>query len=418
MAGIEISKLAAVPAAILTDQFPVVQAAATKKETLQQILTLFQANLPFLLLAGGTMTGPLLLYSDTPVADREAASKAYVDAVAQGLVIKEICRVGTTAALTATYNNGASGVGATLTNSGTQAALVLDTIALAVNNRVVVKDQVATLQNGIYTVTDVGSVSTNWVLTRATDYDEPSDIQPGDLALITEGSINENSSWVETVTVTIIGTDPIIFFPFFLPSDYLKAINNLSDIDSASAALVNLGLGTPTGTGNVVLNNTPTLITPELGAATADSISFNTNIGIIGTATNDLAATGSVGALFSTVVPHSSSIPITHNTDTNIASIVLDPGDYDVWGNISFDASGTDLNTVVGWVSSTSALLPDFSLRTEFTNTLSKFADTGICVPMRPFQLASTTTIYLSAEVGFTAGSVTACGAIYARRRR
>lgn len=50
------------------------------------------------------------------------------------------CLVATTANLTATYTNGTSGVGATLTNSGTQAALVIDGVTLAVGNRVLVKD--------------------------------------------------------------------------------------------------------------------------------------------------------------------------------------------------------------------------------------------------------------------------------------
>ena len=60
------------------------------------------------------------------------------------------CLVATTANLTATYSNGTAGVGATLTNSGTQAALSIDGVTLAVGNRVLVKDQTASLQNGIY----------------------------------------------------------------------------------------------------------------------------------------------------------------------------------------------------------------------------------------------------------------------------
>ena len=65
------------------------------------------------------------------------ANKAYVDQVAQGLDTKPSCRVGTTANLSATYDNGTAGVGATLTNSGTQAALSIDGITMVAADRAV-----------------------------------------------------------------------------------------------------------------------------------------------------------------------------------------------------------------------------------------------------------------------------------------
>ena len=79
--------------------------------------------------------------------------------------------VATTSNLDATYNNGTSGVGATLTNAGTQAVLVIDGVTLSVGQRVLVPCQTSQVQNGVYTVTNAGSASTNWVLTRATDYE-------------------------------------------------------------------------------------------------------------------------------------------------------------------------------------------------------------------------------------------------------
>ena len=96
------------------------------------------------------------------------ANKEYVDQVAQGLDTKPSCKLGTTANLTATYNNGTAGVGATLTNSGAQGTLTLDSTAANLNDRILVKDQTTSTQNGIYTVTNVGGASTNWILTRAT----------------------------------------------------------------------------------------------------------------------------------------------------------------------------------------------------------------------------------------------------------
>jgi hypothetical protein len=78
-------------------------------------------------------------------------------------------RVATTGNLTAAY--GGTGVGATLTNSGTQAAIAIDGITLSSGDRVIVWQQSTTLQNGVYSVTNIGSGSTNWVLTRTTDFD-------------------------------------------------------------------------------------------------------------------------------------------------------------------------------------------------------------------------------------------------------
>lgn len=164
-------------------------------------------------LAGGTMTGPLILNADPSVA-LGAATKQYVDNAISGITIQGACRLATTGALTATYANGASGIGATLTNSGAQAALTLDGVATVVNDRILVKNQGSTFQNGIYTVTNIGSGATNWVLTRATDYDQVSEINPGDLVIITAGSTLTNSSWIETATVVTIGTDPITFSQF------------------------------------------------------------------------------------------------------------------------------------------------------------------------------------------------------------
>lgn len=183
-------------------------------------------SLPFLQLSGGIMTGFLVLSAD-PVAGLDAATKQYVDAIAAGFSIKEPCLVATTGALTVVYANGAAGVGATLTNADVQAALTIDGVALSVNDRVLVKDQAATLQNGIYTVTDIGSGATNWVMTRATDYDSPSEISMGSLVIITAGTANAVTSWVQVDTVTAVGTDPIQFTQFSAGVGADTALSNL-----------------------------------------------------------------------------------------------------------------------------------------------------------------------------------------------
>ncbi|MAU88678.1 MAG: hypothetical protein CMC40_02060, partial [Flavobacteriaceae bacterium] len=124
------------------------------------------------------------------------ANKAYVDQVAQGLDTKPSCRVGTTANLSATYSNGTAGVGATLTNSGSQAALTIDGVTLSASDRVLVKDQTNAAHNGIYVVTTVGSGSANWVLTRATPEDQPSELSGGAFVFVEEGTANGDNGYV------------------------------------------------------------------------------------------------------------------------------------------------------------------------------------------------------------------------------
>jgi len=131
--------------------------------------------------------------------NQSLANKAYVDQVAQGLDTKPSCRVGTTADLSATYNNGTAGVGATLTATS-NGALSLDGISPVVNDRVLVKNQTTASENGIYTVTTVGDGSTAFVLTRATPEDQPAELSGGAFVFVEEGTLNANNGYTFTHT--------------------------------------------------------------------------------------------------------------------------------------------------------------------------------------------------------------------------
>ena len=189
-----------------------------------------------------------------------------------------------------------------------------------------------------------------------------------------------------------------------------------------SAALLTNGSGVPswvayTGTGAPVLATSPTLVAPILGAASATSVSFSSTSGIIGTTTNDNAADGSVGQLISSVIPFSSSVTIgAFNVAQNITSISLTAGDWDVFGNIY--ANGTTSNGVIVWSSTTSASVPDQSLQNAISLITSSAVYFGNSIPTTRYSLSATTTIYLSIIVGTGTGTWTACGGIYARRRR
>ena len=134
----------------------------------------------------------------TIAAASQQSIKAYVDSVASGLDLKDSVHASTTAALSADYSNGSSGVGATLTNNSTQEALSIDGQTLATSERVLVKDQSTASQNGIYSVTTAGDGSTNWVLTRTTDFDTPTEVTSGAFTFVETGSSNADSGWVMT----------------------------------------------------------------------------------------------------------------------------------------------------------------------------------------------------------------------------
>jgi len=116
----------------------------------------------------------------------------------------------TTANLTATYANGTLGVGATLTNSSTQAAFAIDGLTPSLESRILVKDQSAAAQNGIYEVTVVGDGSTNWVLTRATTSDTVNEMVVDRFVWVVGGSANANKGFSCSAS-GVIGTDSITF---------------------------------------------------------------------------------------------------------------------------------------------------------------------------------------------------------------
>src|SRR6056300_619227 len=147
----------------------------------------------------GTVTVPSGYEDRAGFTTNSLANKAYVDQVAQGLDTKPSTRAATTADLSATYSNGSSGVGATLT-AGSNGAIVIDGVSLSVDDRVLVKDQSTAAENGIYTVTTQGDGSTAFVLTRATPEDQPEELTGGAFVFVEEGTANANNGYVFTHT--------------------------------------------------------------------------------------------------------------------------------------------------------------------------------------------------------------------------
>ena len=162
----------------------------------------------------------------TPTQSTDAANKGYVDGIKQALDIKDSVRVATNAALTATAAG--SGPTKTLTNATTQAAITIDSIVLALNDRVLVKDQATGADNGIYTVTTVGSASVNWVLTRAGDADISADVTPGMFTFVEEGTVNGNNGFVLTTDAPVTLETTALVFVQFSGAGQITAGNGLT----------------------------------------------------------------------------------------------------------------------------------------------------------------------------------------------
>ena len=176
----------------------------------------------------------------TPTSSGDAANKAYVDAVSEGLHIHA-------AVVAATSGN--IDLSTDLENGD-----VVDGVTLVTGDRVLVKSQSAPAQNGIYVVQATGAA------VRATDFDAPAEVDGGDFVFVTGGTLYDNTGWVQTSTgVAVIGTDPINFTQFsgagtYLAGDGLTLTGNTFSVDvtpssgSASLEIANSALGVKVNT--------------------------------------------------------------------------------------------------------------------------------------------------------------------------
>src|SRR5271154_3173436 len=142
-----------------------------------------------------------------------------------------LCYAATTEDLIAIYDNGTEGVGATLTGF-LPSEFMIDDQTPPINSIILVKDQSPSYENGIYTLTTIGDIITSWVLTRISTYDQPMEIQSGDLVAVEFGTVNAQTLWIQTETVMTVGVDSILFIPFSLfntlPENNIWIGNNLN----------------------------------------------------------------------------------------------------------------------------------------------------------------------------------------------
>ncbi len=315
------------------------------------------------------------------------ATTAYADNAAISVGSKEACKYGTITALPAsTYSNGSSGVGATLTKN-TNGALSVDSATPSVNDRILIKDQASTLQNGIYSVTVVGTAGTPFVLTRTSDFDHPTDIRAGQSIFITLGTSLSGTTWsVNSSTSPVIGTDAITVAQTagagsFVAGNGIAITGNSIAIDTAitldkttAQTLTNKTLTTPiissisnTGTltlptstdtlvgratTDTLINKTltsPTLTTPILGTPASGTLTnvtglpISTGVSGLGTGVATFLVTPSSANLASAVTDETGSGALVFGTSPTVStSLTLSSGPLILSGAISANAWTTN----------------------------------------------------------------------------
>jgi hypothetical protein len=239
------------------------------------------ANITTANITAGTVT-------TSPASGNDLVNKTYVDTlVASNIHFHEPVRVESPINLNATYNNGTAGVGATLTNAGTQVALVIDGITMVVADRVLVYEQTDQTQNGVYVVTSIGSGATNWVLTRSDDtntygFAGPDTLSEGSTFFVQQGATGAGETYTcNTVGTITFGTTNITFVQ--ISSAQIYSAGTGLTLSGTQFSITNTGTAGTYGSSS----NVPVFVTNAQGQVTSVT---NTGIAITSAAVSGLAA--------------------------------------------------------------------------------------------------------------------------------
>ena len=337
-----------------------------------------------------------------PTSGTDIVNKTYADTIASGINFHRAVRLATVAALPAnTYNNGTSGVGATLT-ANANGALSVDGVAAVAGDRVLIKNEVTQANNGVYVVTQTGSGAAVYILTRATDFDSAGSgvdqIDQGDFFLVTGGLTLANTSWVQQTPLPItVGTTAIYFIQFGAPITY-SAGTGLS-LAGTVFSITNTGLTASTyGSASSV----PVIAFNAQGQATSVT---NTSIAIAATQITSgvlSPANGGTGqssyANGELMIGNTTGGTLTKTTLTAGSNITITNGA----GSITIAASGS--GDVFGPASSTDNAITRFDSTTGkiVQNSLVTVADDGaITAP----QVGSIIPFYFANQAAFPSAS-------------
>jgi hypothetical protein len=226
-------------------------ADATAQRTTLGLGTIATQNANNVALTGGSITG-----LGDPSASSEAATKNYVDNLVTGLRTRVIARVASTANVV---------IASALENGD-----VLDGVTLATGNRVLLKNQTTTSENGIYIVVATGGAS------RDPEFDIISEIA-GQLILVSEGSTHADDLFLCTTdTSATLGSSAISYTQVFPSSG--GTVTSVAVADSGSSEFTVTGSPiTSSGTINLEVNSISNTKITGLGTAATLNVGTSAN---------------------------------------------------------------------------------------------------------------------------------------------
>lgn len=245
-----------------------------------------------------------------PVDPNDAATKAYVDAVAEGLHVHEAAKVYVAANVDIATD--------------LQPGDLIDGVTLSAGMRVLVNGQTTKSQNGIYVVQATGPA------TRALDFDSPNEVKSGDFIFVSSGSSYGNTGWVQTNATATIGVSEISFTQFSGAGTF-TAGSGLTLNGTEFSVDVTPGSGSPSliNTGGAVEVKTDT--TRGLSVDT-NGLGLNVDTGLtFSHPSGKLAfATGYGVRKYTTTVGGSTTATVTHSFGTREVQVqVFDSATYD-----------------------------------------------------------------------------------------
>lgn len=265
-------------------------------------------------------------------AGTDAVNVNYLQSQLSGLSWKQAVKAATAATFTANYANGVSGVGATLTATTNVVLPLVDTISLVVSDRVLVKNQGNTFENGIYIVTSLGAAGTApWILTRASDSNTAAEVD-GSAVYVQQGGTLADTGWTETATMTAIGTgNPIIWAQFSGSGNYAAGVgltltgNTFSLTSPVTPSLGGTGTTTaPSAVGQILIATSGNVYTPA-------TITAGTAIGITNASGSvTINNTGVTSNVAGTGISVSSATGAVTITNTGVTSAIGTAGNITV----------------------------------------------------------------------------------------
>ena len=232
-------------------------------------------------ITGATTDGTNLSVTTQALTDNttKAASDAFVQAVVANAIAGINPAIAVQAATTGaadtsglTYFNGVSGIGATFTGTAATALTIDGYTFTALGQRLLVKNDTQSPSgafNGIYYVTQLQTALLPPILTRALDYDQPSDMNNTGAIPVINGTANASTSWVLTSQVATVGTTPLTYAQFSInPASIVTAVTGVAPVASSGGTTPAISVAAATSAALGVVKPDGTVITVSAGAIT------------------------------------------------------------------------------------------------------------------------------------------------------